>query len=252
MSQPSDPRELARKLAEDAKAKALVKRQADEAEAAAKKLADEAEAAAMQLAEETAAREAEEARAREVAAKAADELDLKALARRLVEEAKARVAAAHANPNTLHHTAPPIQAPTPAPVAAPARKLSALEAMRRAIENEKTAAAAPAPAPLPAGPRELVALKLPGFTIVDVHALTQRDTFRALWTAHRIRAASDGDARMFVTADALMDAASRVPAGSMYGLHVRYAGHDHALFVDTSHGALIGLTDRPELYLAGL
>ena len=246
MSQPADPRELARKLAEDAKAKALVKRQADEAEAAAKKLADEAEAAAMQLAEETAAREAEEARAREVAAKASEELDHKALAKRLVEEAKARVAAAHANPNTLHHTAPPIHAPSPAPVAAPARKLSALEAMRQAIESEKTAAA------LPSGPRELVALKLPGFTIVDVHALTRRDTFRALWTAHRIRAASDGDARMFVTADVLMDAASRVPAGSMFGLHVRYAGQDHALFVDTSHGVLIGLTDRPELYLAGL
>ena len=57
---------------------------------------------------------------------------------------------------------------------------------------------------------------------------------------------------MFVTADMLLDAATRVPAGSLYGLHVRYAGHDHALFVDMSHGVLLGLTDRPELYLAGL
>lgn len=241
MSQSGDPRELARKLAEDAKAKAL-----------AKKLADEAEALARRQSEEAQAREVEEAHARALAAKQAEAVDQKALARRLVEEAKARVAAAHANPDTLHHTAPPIHAHAPAPAPAPARKLSALEAMRAAIEHEKVAASAPAPAPPPAGPRELIALKLPGCTVVQVHALTQHDTFRALWTAHRIRAAADGDARMFVTADVLLEAAARVPAGSLYGLHVRYAGHDHALFVDLSRGVLLGLTERPELYLAGL
>lgn len=199
---------------------------------------------------------------RELARRLADEAKAKALAKKLAEEAKARVAAA----------APVASAP-------PARKLSALEAMRIAIDAEKAVASAPRPAevvvapapvappvavappapvaapvvrPVHVDPRAVIERRLPAFDLVEVRPVAQRDTFRALWTAHRVRAATEGDARMLVTADVLLDAASRVAPGALFGARIRRQDKEHALFLDASSGVLLGLTDQPDLYLAGL
>jgi hypothetical protein len=88
--------------------------------------------------------------------------------------------------------------------------------------------------------------------VVRSVAVSNPAIFRALWTAHRARAAATGDVALMVAAAALLDAVDRVPAGCLSGVHLQYRGEDITAWVDTARGALLSATPQPELYLAGL
>lgn len=202
----------------------------------------------------------------------ADE-DPRTLARRLAAEAKARTAGIPAPTAAPARTSPLDRVPKP---------MSAQEALRRALEEEqeqdgarakaKAATAAPPaaaratrpspaassapkpPAPQPAlrDPHKLLAQRLPDAEIVEVRPVTRRDTFQAVWTAHRVRAATSDDLALLVAADVLTDASRRLPVGALQAARVRKDGSDLAVFVDAAAGVLLGALAPADLYLAGV
>lgn len=218
MSESEDPRELARRLAEEAKARNTKPAAAPKPPPAKRSFADRAPKptsakAALQAALEAEAREAEQASKADAA-------------RLLVEQAKQRLAAQ-----------------APAPVAAPAATPKAAA--------PKAAPVAAAPSTTPASVLER---RLPGYTVSRVVAVDERTTFAALWTAHRVRAAVEGDTALMVTADVLLHAATRLGPGALHAAEVTAPGADtpSAIFLDTADGVLLGVAQPAALYLAGL
>ncbi len=253
--------------------------------------------------------------------------DPRELARKLVEEARAKARAAEPR-RSREKAAPepepepePIPAPAPAPLTVPrknrlseragGRLISAEEALKRAAEREadeaktkkkadRVAARAAAtavlaesdedadvepkrkrrtadslpprdPTPRAAPPREArppmapdqeptppidveaaIARVAPGATVLEVVPLTNTLVFRALWTAHRARAWATRDLALLATAAVLLDAVDRVPAGHLVAVRANVGGRLVAAWVDTSRGVVLGLTEPPEVYLAGL
>lgn len=207
-------------------------------------------------------------------------VDPAALAKKLAEEAKARNLAKKLAEQAK--AAAPAPAPKKSSLADRAPKpMSAYEAMRLAIEQEKAEeaakAAAPKPAPKPAAPKaaakpapkpvapaavpaqaalpdagELLAQRLPSYTVQSVTAVSSLAAFKAVWTAHRVRAAAEQNAALVVTADVLIDAAGRLPAGSLFAAKITGADESLAVFIDTANGALIGAAAPADLYLAGI
>src|SRR5690606_3956670 len=157
---------------------------------------------------------------------------------RLAEEAKARAEAA------ARQSAPRIPRPPSAREALERAPAAAAEAARTVQPappraEPRTTPPPPPPAPDPApGPGR----RLPGAEVVEVRVVRLREAFRALWTAHRVRALADDDVPTVVTADVLLDAASRVPEGALAAAHVRRGGRDYAVFVDLASGMLLGAT----------
>ncbi|MCB9664283.1 MAG: hypothetical protein H6732_09230 [Alphaproteobacteria bacterium] len=189
--------------------------------------------------------------------------DPRARARRLAAEAKARVeaqAAAKATKRSLLDRAP--------------KPVSAQDALRKALEEEKEAEQAKAkaavaaksakaraprpPAPKPAppptlkDPTALLGQRLPDAQVVSVVAVTRRDAFQAVWTAHRVRAATSDDLPLLISADVLTDASKRLPAGALQAARVRKGDAELAVFVDVQAGVLLGALAPADLYLAGV
>jgi hypothetical protein len=240
---------------------------------------------------ELARRLAEQAKHRVAnAASEAPAEDPRELARRLAEQAKARAAAAPAK-TTISAQISPADPPKRSLADRASKPLSPQEAMRLAIEEEKreelarkvvvtrstlkpaapaqpAAASAPAapvapvapvaPAiiePAPASlrdPAALVSERLAGAHVLRVLPVTNRVVFQALWQAHRARASAEGDITLLVSADALLDAAGRLPEGALFAAELSWRGEAWAVWLDAARGALLAAARRPELLLAGL
>ncbi|MCB9681449.1 MAG: hypothetical protein H6733_08245 [Alphaproteobacteria bacterium] len=232
MTESEDPRELARRLAQEAKARAMAKKLAEEAKArvAAEQPAPEP-APKVSLAD----RAPKPMSARDALKAAIAKEEAEAEARAKAEARRAAQAAAAPAPAPPTPPAPVASAPAPVPAAAP------------------PPAVAPAPAPaLLKDPRGVLAERLPEATLHEVRAVAAPQVLQALFTAHRVRAAAEGDLALIVTADVLIDAAGRLPAGALHAAKVTVHGVDHAVFVDAASGVLLGQTGSPELYLAGI
>lgn len=247
-----DPRELARRLAEEARAKA---RAADPRRTKEKPQPEpEPEPAPAppprrnRLAERAGGRlvSAEEALKRAAEREAAE-----SKARKKSDRAAARAAAtavlaeddddgeAEAEPRRRRRPAdslPPREA-TPRPP--PAR------------EHRPPAAPDHEPTP-PIDVAAAITRIAPGAEVFEVVPLNNALVFRALWTAHRARAWATKDLGLLATAAVLLDAVDRVPAGHLVGVRANVGGRLVAAWVDTSRGVVLGLTEPPEVYLAGL
>lgn len=150
--------------------------------------------------------------------------------------------------------------------------MSAADALRAAMaaevqeEARPTAqASTPAPAPraatgrttpVPAPPRlsagAIVSAALPAATIGAVSTMDNPVVFKALWQSHRAQGAHRAEWGLVATACVLIDAADRVPAGSLQAVRIGLGGGEQAAFVDASRGALLAVVGPAGLYLAGL
>lgn len=213
-----------------------------------------------------------------------DAEDPVALARRLAEQAKQRAAAPAGTSPEPKRASLLDRAPKPLTAREALQKALAEEAAREADQAAQDAArraavdqarqlaeqarrqapakaahavtpsvlpsAAPTPARVDVG--EVVRQRLPGFELVSTHPVGSAEAFRAVWTGNRVRAALEDDFGLLVTADVLLDAATRVPPGALVGVRLEREGAAWALFVDGSRGVLLALLPRPEIHLAGL
>ena len=78
------------------------------------------------------------------------------------------------------------------------------------------------------------------------------DVFKALWSAHRVRALHEEDFALVSAACVLLDAVDRLPPGGLCAVRARVGDRDQAIWVDTCRGSLLAITSPPEIYLAGL
>ena len=274
--QDEDPRELARRLAAEAMAKRDATKQTEDPRALARRLAAEAKAKLDAGTKAAGLAGAAPPPGRVVAEIPSDDKPKK---KRKKKPKKAGLAAA----------APPPASTEPPPKvslmdrAGAGRQMSAQEALAAALAQEDAApAAAPTPEAAKAAPakrrkskRKRVAETAPaaapaqpaagthdaGGVVIEVFStaeirktfpVTNRDVFRALWNAHKIRAVHEGDLDLAATATVLLDAADRLPEAGLSAVRVRLGDRDHAMWIDTSRGVLLGVASPPEIYLAGL
>lgn len=241
---PEDPRELARRLAEQAKARAAAPPAEDPRELA-RRLAEEAKARASVRTSVAPVAPPQPAapEKRSLADRAAKPLSPQEALRLAIEE-EARQAAAPkvvVTRSSIKPGASPPAAAQPAPAAAP-----------------RPAAAQPAAAPRPAepvtvrDPSALLGERLAGAHVLRVLPVNNRVVFQALWQAHRARAAVEGDIALLVAADALVDAAHRVPEGALFAAELSWRGEAWAVWLDAARGAPLAAARHPELLLAGL
>lgn len=259
-SPPPDPRELAKRLAAEAKARNAEKAAAEDPAAMARRLAAEAKARIQAAAAPAAAPAAPPP---EPAAPAAPTRSLSERARRPLsaaeafriaaereaQEAREAEAAEAARQQALAAekaaepapapAAPVVAAPAVAPVAAPAAP-----SLPPAVAAEPTLYGR--------APQEVLRERLPDVEVLGLTTVHDRAVFRALWRSHRARARAEGALELLVTADVLLDAAERVPAGALHALHIRSAGRPWAAWVDGDRQVVLGLAPTPDIYLAGL
>jgi len=240
---PEDPRALAKRLAEEAKARSSKQKKAEDPRALAKRLANEAKAKAAAKAASTPAPKKTKKKAPKK----------KSLAERARKPLSAKEALAAAIAKESAEASKRQAKAKAAPAAAPAEAVAPT-----ATATATATAAAPAVAPAPVAPANpvdvapVVHAVLEGATVGDAITVSQLAVFRALWTAHHARASSEGDVTLAVTAGVLMDAADRVPAGYLAGVRIEHDGTSYAAWIDRARGVLLGLTSPPEIYLAGL
>lgn len=148
--------------------------------------------------------------------------------------------------------------PSTRPVAVDA--LAAIEAARRA-EAEPRAPVAAAAAPAVAAPvapakavhaADVAAKLLPGTVIHRELPITNAMVAKALWTAHRARAVAARDLALVGAGSAILDAIERLPAGALVALDANVGDQHVGLWIDTHRGALLAVSTQPEFTLAGL
>jgi hypothetical protein len=275
-----DPRELARRLAAEAMAKRNATKQTEDPRALARRLATEAKAKRDAETKAAGLAGAAPPPGRVVAEIPSDDKPKK---KRKKKRKKTGRAAAAPKP-TAAAAAPRVSL---IDRAGASRQMSAQEALAAALAQEDTAPAA-APVPTAAKPalakrrkpkRKRSAETAPaaetpaadeqpaagthdaGGVVIEVFstaeirkilAVSNRDVFRALWQAHKIRAVHEGDLGLAATATVLLDAADRLPEDGLSAVRVRLGDRDHAMWIDTSRGVLLGIASPPEIYLAGL
>lgn len=173
--------------------------------------------------------------------------------------------------------APPPPPPAPLAERAQGRSMSAADALKAALaaeaQQEAKLASAPAastpapapraaassrpgPAPAPAPPVQsagaIVSAALPSAVIGAVSTVDNPVVFKAVWQSHRAQGAHRAEWGLVATACVLIDAADRVPAGSLQAVRIGLGGGEQAAFVDASRGTLLGIVGPADLYLAGL
>lgn len=215
--------------------------------------------------------------------------DPRELARRLAEQAKAKLKSQDEDPRELarrlaeeakRRAADNAVAPAPAIDAPPPEKLTAMQALERERERRRQQeAAAPAPAPAASAPTALpprapavdatsasettspggtgavtriVQAALPNATVVFQAPITQVEVARALWRSHQARAQQEQDPQLVTTAAVVLDALDRVPAGHLVAARATINGKDWAFWLDTSREALLATAFPAEVYLAGI
>lgn len=133
--------------------------------------------------------------------------------------------------------------------------LAAIEAARHAEEQPKRPVAAPAapraPAPT-ANAADVAAKVLPGAVLHRELRIANPVVAKALWTAHRVRAAATCDLALVGAACAILDAIDRLPVGALVVLDATVADQRVGLWIDTHRGALLAISGQPEFTLAGL
>lgn len=92
---------------------------------------------------------------------------------------------------------------------------------------------------------------LPRAEIGQVEGIENAQVFQALWQAHRARAQHDGDHALIATASVLLEAIRRLGAGNLACARVSVGGHAYAGFVDVHTGTLLGLVQPADVYLTG-
>lgn len=143
--------------------------------------------------------------------------------------------------------------------AAPVDALAAIETARKAEEDatrRPRAAAPPAVAPAaPAAPAvraaDVASKLLPGLEVIREIRIGNLAVAKALWTAHRARAAATHDLALVGAASAILDAIDRLPPGALVALDATVAGQHVGLWIDTHRGALLAVSGQPEFTLAG-
>lgn len=225
-----DPRELARKLAEQAKARSLAKQLAEQAKARAGAAAKPAPAPAPK---------------KSLAERAKAPLSAKdALARALAEE-RAREEATAKAPAPAPKAAPAAAPAAPAPQAAPAPVQAAPAPQAPADVTD-----APAHAARPAA--DILAAKLPQATVLGETPVQNVAVFEALWTAHRARALAEGDWRLVASADVLANAVRHLGPGGLSAVRLQLADGTWAGFVDRRNGVLLAMAPQADILLAGV
>lgn len=233
MNHAEDPRELAKRLAEDARAKTAAasgdakaprSRTARLAKATPKAMsAQEALKAAIEAEQAATDHKADAARAKARARKKAD-----AEAKAALERAEAAKAAATR----------PRKEEDPTSEEAPAAKVAAVR---------------PSAQPAVTSPGELLTKRLPAFQAERILTIERREAFRGVWSAHRTRAGVEQDAAMLATADMLLDAARRLPPRAFHAARVASEdGTAWAVFIDTASGTLLAAVAPADVYLVGL
>lgn len=226
---PEDPRELARRLAEEAKAKQLARQLVEQAKARANPPAEVkppvVEQAKRSLAERT---------SKPVS----------------VEDALRRAIADERN------------APPKVDVVKPAARAPQAQAAAASVTPPAPApsVAAPAPTPAPAAAKpvylhdaaEVITTRLPGAQVVRTVVVAHRVVFDALWQSHRARALAERNMHALVTADSLLYASARVAPGALVAAHILIDDVAWAVWLDASAPALLAMAQQPELLLAGL
>ena len=158
------------------------------------------------------------------------------------------------------HGPPPVRTAPPAPqTPQPKRLMSAQEALQAAIAAEGSLDRGPGDAPRteqasPASrePGQIVLDLIPGAHIRRTLTVSNPDVFVALWRAHQVRATHEGSLAVVGVAHALLHAVQELPSGKLTAVHLEYQGKSYAAWVNTVTGALLGIVEPAELYLAGL
>jgi hypothetical protein len=136
---------------------------------------------------------------------------------------------------------------------APAPKKKSAKTARPSEAEPAPSRSAGAPTAAPAFEvPALVARVAPRAELQRTVLLRDRVVFRALWLAHRARALATADLPLAVTAGVLLDAVDRVPEGCLHAVHLSLGDRQLAAWVDTHRGVVLGIAESPELYLAGL
>ncbi len=230
---PEDPRELARRLAEEAKAKQLARQLVEQAKARATPPAEAKppviEQAKRSLAERT--------------SKPVSVED--ALRRAIADERNAppkveaiKPAARAAQPSASQpHPATAVTAGVVAPVAAQGVVPSPATPVKPVHLHDAS---------------EVITTRLPGAQVVRTVVVGHRVIFDALWQSHRARALAERNMTALVTADALLYASARVAPGALVAAHIIVDDVAWAVWLDASAPALLAIAPHPELLLAGL
>jgi len=158
----------------------------------------------------------------------------------------------------------PPRAPTPAPEPTPAPPTATAPVAAPPVAPPPAQPAAPSPppsqpTPAPEAPRAhtappaaLILDLLPGAEVEEPMPVQRADVFKAVWRAHRTRAQHERDWATTAMASVLIDAADRVPPGSLVGARVTLHGTRCAVFADLERRALLAVLEPADVFLAGL
>jgi hypothetical protein len=145
--------------------------------------------------------------------------------------------------------------PKPTPLMQKATRLmSAQDALKAAIaaEGDAPPTSRPAEASSSCEPGKIVLDLVPNAHIHRTLTVSNPDVFTALWRAHRVRAAHEGNLAVVGVACALLHAVQQLPNGKLTAVHLELEGASFAAWVDTVSGTLLGVVEPADLYLAGL
>lgn len=257
-----DPRDLARRLAEEARQKAVASRPApspepEPAPAAPKKSglakAPPPQAPAPAPAPAAAASPApppaaQPERKRSLAERAARPVSAQDALRAAQEAAAREEEAAKAKRKAAKEVTKAAQQAAKAAAAAQV-------AADRAAATAAAVVPAPVPSVTPAPTTDLATLVgkgLPGAAIEREIVVQNAVVFRALWTAHRARAQATRDLHLLATASVLLDAVDRLPQGCLVAAQLNLGDRTVAVWADLARGVILGFAEPPEIYLAGL
>jgi hypothetical protein len=235
-----DPRELARRLAEEAKRRL---REVPPAPGAAPAMNGAAEPA-RPLAERATPNGGRPMSAREAleAARDAERREPAGVAQAEVPPSD-RLAFEPEAP--IPPTPPPHRAsPQPAPIVAAAQRSAAVARPASANRAEPVSFSI-------AQFGEIVSQVFPGASPHEGLPVLNTDMFCTLWRSHRVRALHERDFGLAAAASALIDASERLPEGALAAGEVTIGGDTWAVWVDLSRQVVLAAARPAAIYLAG-
>ena len=129
---------------------------------------------------------------------------------------------------------------------------AALKAAIAAERSDDSPATHPEETTSTCEPGQVVLDLIPGAHIHRTLTVSNPDVFTALWRAHRVRAAHEGNLAVVGVASALLHAVQQLPNGKLTAVHLELEGTSFAAWVDSLSGTLLGVVEPADLYLAGL
>ena len=215
-----DPRELARRLAEEAKRRHQPGSNAEDPRELARRLAEEAKK-----------------RVQDEPVAAAPPTPTRPMtAKEALAKARAERASGNASPSL-----PPLPQ-TAAPVPMPAEE----RAFTEVVDLEPTM---PIPGSSIVRVTRLISGLLSDATVLEQDPVLHLDVFRALWRAHLARARQDRDLPMLSLCTVLLDAAERLEPGNLVACRISAGGQEWAGWVDLERDTLLGVAKPVEVYL---